>query len=386
MVELCSAAKSCKAEEFRCRTGRCISDQWRCDGDIDCSDNSDEEGCAVRKECTTGNFKCNDGTCINQMNVCNGAPNCPDGSDEDLNGTCASGTPCREDGFPCQHLCIATSKGHQCACKEGYQMGYDGRSCMDIDECFLLNEQICSQRCENSVPGFQCFCTKGYRMRADKRRCKALGPEPIILFANRMDIRKVSLDNSEYTSLLGNLQNAIAIDYHFQEELIFWSDITADAIFRATLNGTDTKAIVAAGLVSPGGIAVDWVGDRIFWTDSGTSRIEFSNLDGKMRKVLFWKGIEKPRAIVTNPEDSTIFWTDWGQQPRIEKAYMDGTGRAAVVDTSLFWPNGLTIDHPSHRLYWVDAKHHVIESSNLDGTDRRHVIEGKRSYVQAEHH
>jgi len=217
-------------------------------------------------------------------------------------------------------------------------------------------------------------------MRADKRRCKALGPEPIIMFANRMDIRKVSLDNSEYTSVLGNLQNAIAIDYHYQWELVFWSDITADSIFRASINGTDSMPIVSAGLVSPGGIAVDWICNRIFWTDSGTSRIEFANLDGTMRRVLFWKAIEKPRAIVANPEDSTIFWTDWGQQPRIEKSFMDGTGRSAVVETSLFWPNGLTIDHPSLKLYWVDAKHHVIESSNLDGSDRRRVIEGKVSF------
>jgi sugar lactone lactonase YvrE len=217
-------------------------------------------------------------------------------------------------------------------------------------------------------------------MRADKRRCKALGPEPIIIFANRMDIRKVSLDNSEYTSVLGNLQNAIAIDYHYAWDLIFWSDITADSIFRASLNGTNSMPIVSAGLVSPGGITVDWICNRIFWTDSGTSRIEFANLDGSMRKVLFWKAIEKPRAIVANPEDSSIFWTDWGQQPRIERAFMDGSGRSAVIETSLFWPNGLTIDHPSQRLYWVDAKHHVIESSNLDGSDRKRVIEGKVSH------
>lgn len=326
-------------------------------------------------ECTTGNFRCKDGTCINQNYVCDGAPNCPDGSDEDVNGTCSSLTPCREDGFPCQHLCIATANGHHCACKEGYQMGIDGHSCIDIDEC-SLNEQICSQKCENSVPGFQCFCSKGYRMRADRRRCKALGPEQVIMFANRLDIRKVSLAKHEYTSVLSNLQNAVSIDYHYRMEIIFWSDITQDAILSASFNGTNIKTIVNAGLISPGGIAVDWIGNRLFWTDSGTSRIEFSNLDGSMRKVLFWKSLEKPRAIVTNPEESAIYWTDWGQQPRIEKAFMDGTGRRSVIETSLFWPNGITIDHPSYKIYWVDAKHHIIESANLDGTNRKVVVEG----------
>lgn len=157
-------------------------------------------------------------------NVCNGAPNCPDGSDEDTNSTClANVAPCQENGFPCQHLCVATAHGHFCACKEGYRKGLDGRSCIDINECVignLKNEhfdylnglglgggaqqpvkshrntqhniQVCSQLCENSVPGYQCSCVKGYRLRTDKRRCKAVqGHEAVLLVANINDLRYV---------------------------------------------------------------------------------------------------------------------------------------------------------------------------------------------------
>ena len=42
-----SAMPVCEAGEFRCRSGRCIADVWLCDGEFDCSDNSDEEGCRV---------------------------------------------------------------------------------------------------------------------------------------------------------------------------------------------------------------------------------------------------------------------------------------------------------------------------------------------------
>ena len=54
---------------------------------------------------------------------------------------------------------------------------------------------------------------------------------------------------------------------------------------------------------------------------------------------------------------------------------MDGKDRLTVADTSLFWPNGLTVDYAASRLYWADAKHHVIECANLDGTNRKTVID-----------
>lgn len=60
---------------------------------------------------------------------------------------------------------------------------------------------------------------------------------------------------------------------------------------------------------------------------------------------------------------------------------LDGSERKAIVETSLFWPNGLTIDYPAQKLYWADAKHHVIETSALDGSGRRRVIERGTEFI-----
>ena len=65
-----------------------------------------------------------------------------------------------------------------------------------------------------------------------------------------------------------------------------------------------------------------------------------------------------------------MYWTDWGISPMIERASMDGTSRSVIINSTLGWPNGLTLDYASQTLYWVDALLDKIEKSNVDGSMR----------------
>lgn len=47
----------------------------------DCGDGSDEEHCP-KQRCKEDDFKCGDGTCITHKWKCDGDPDCPDSSDE----------------------------------------------------------------------------------------------------------------------------------------------------------------------------------------------------------------------------------------------------------------------------------------------------------------
>lgn len=219
-----------------------------------------------------------------------------------------------------------------------------------------------------------CTCLPGYVLRPDLRTCKALGGAVNLIMANRGDIRQVSLSNNKYVSIIKGLPNAISVDYHYKKNLLFWSDVSTDVIKKSYVNGTGARDVIKWGLESPGGIAVDWVHDLLFWTDSGTRRIEVSNYEGTLRAVVAANDLDKPRAIVVHPGEALVIFSDWGPNAKIERVFMDGSGRQTIITEGIYWPNGLAIDYTMNRLYWVDAKHHVIESAGIDGKDRKKIM------------
>jgi len=69
-----------------------------------------------------------------------------------------------------------------------------------------------------------------------------------------------------------------------------------------------------------------------------------------------------------------MYWTDWGASPKIEQAEMDGSARRTIVTENLGWPNGLTIDQVTNRLFWADAILDKIEVSDLNGRNRQLIM------------
>lgn len=65
-----------------------------------------------------------------------------------------------------------------------------------------------------------------------------------------------------------------------------------------------------------------------------------------------------------------MYWTDLGSRPAVERSGLNRDMREVVVSTGLVSPSGLAVDHGSQRLYWCDMSRGVIESANLDGSNR----------------
>ena len=69
-----------------------------------------------------------------------------------------------------------------------------------------------------------------------------------------------------------------------------------------------------------------------------------------------------------------MFWTDWGSTPKIERASLAGLNRTVLVNLSASaqnWPNAIFVDYTEDRIYWIDAWIDAIDSTDLNGNNRR---------------
>lgn len=71
---------------------------------------------------------------------------------------------------------------------------------------------------------------------------------------------------------------------------------------------------------------------------------------------------------------SYLYWTDWGEQAKLERSAMDGSGRVVLIRDSLGWPNGLAIDTVGAQLLWADAHTEVSRVTPQSSISHLHSL------------
>jgi len=407
-----NSTDTCGEESFKCLTKEeCINGDWRCDGDADCSDGSDESDalCNRTVKCQPDQFHCLSGECIPLHLNCSGTTECSDGSDEDNCGfeqkcdlytefdcgqdkgcipservcdrinDCGNWedepkscflniSECAKDNGGCDQICVDTIDSFFCDCKPGFKL-VDNSTCVDINECEILGS--CSQNCENFVGSYKCTCMDGYKEDPQNSSlCKAAKGKVGLLFAHKTDIRLTDVLGHETRAVVEGAKSALFLDFHYLAQQIFWTDSAEKRIYRSKLNDNGGKKVVIEGDIgNSDSFAIDWVYNNLFWVNSIRKTISVTKFEGDIIVDIINEDLDIPRSVAVYPKKGLLFWSDLGTTPRIERSGMDGSDRSVLAKDNVIWPNGIALDLVLERLYWIDAKLHVIGSVGIDGSN-----------------
>uniref|UniRef100_A0A3Q1ID25 Sortilin-related receptor n=1 Tax=Anabas testudineus TaxID=64144 RepID=A0A3Q1ID25_ANATE len=216
------------------------------------------------------------------------------------------------------------------------------------------------------------------RLNGEMLPCPVGESNEFILYAVRNAIHRYDLATGTDQALpLAGLREAVALDFDYDRNCLYWADISLDTIQRLCLNGsTGQEVVVRKDLQNVEALTFDPISKLLYWVDAGAQKIEVSNPDGDLRHTLLNSSIlEHPRALVLLPGESLMFWTDWGDRAAgVYRSYMDGTNVSCIVSEGVRWPNGITAD--DNWLYWTEAYSDRIERADFNGARRSVLMEG----------
>ncbi|ERL86348.1 hypothetical protein D910_03756 [Dendroctonus ponderosae] len=400
---------NCTEGQWQCKGSdeKCIPWFWKCDGEKDCKDGSDEPETCPPRQCRNGTFQCKNNNCTPSATICDGTDDCGDNSDEE---NCDKECPelemkCRSNG-----RCILSSWkcDGDADCKDGSDEDpamCNNRKC-DLETEFACKNGKCIPKLwmcdfdndcgdDSDEPAYMCRqknCTTGWQRCPGKTNYRAVTENAELLFANGPEIRAFDLLLRDEKGIVNEEKRIEAVDYNPQSKMIFWADSYDKTIKRSylpTALSGEVKTGFAQdlemkGSAKPTAIAVDWVGDNLYWAETDRAgskpkgRVMVAKTDGRYRRALVNAGLENPTSLVLDPQIGRMFWTDSGSAPKIEVSWMDGSKRRPLITDEIRHPTGLAIDYAAgHVLYWVDTKLNTIETMKPDGSMRKVILKGE---------
>ena len=155
---------------------------------------------------------------------------------------------------------------------------------------------------------------------------------------------------------------------------IYFVDARPAKIQRANLDGSKVETLTTAGLY-PTSIALDVDGGKMYWTNQGTDIIRRANLDGTNPEVLVTVEWGNAWDIALDVDNRKMYWIE-GFTSKIQRANLDGTNVEDLATTGLSAPRGIALDVVGGKIYWTDANKNRIQRANLDGTAVEDLVTG----------
>ena len=103
----------------------------------------------------------------------------------------------------------------------------------------------------------------------------------------------------------------------------------------------------------------------MYYTDASTGSIKRAGMDGSNVTTLV-TGSTAPWDITIDLKTSRLFWTDYHENT-IESSDLEGADRRTVSLALFTYPTGIAVFND--RIFWGEQDSGFLKSSNMDGND-----------------
>lgn len=258
--------------------------------------------------------------------------------------------PCLLNNGGCHHICIPSpgnSFARVCRCASGLQLSADGVSCQLFNNFLVYSSQT---------------SVNGLRIPVDNQSLH--DPMPHITGTR---ISKLDFDYKSRSIIWIEDDTSINL-VQFSPS---WSSATSSNMDFFKIR-TLFELNSANGVLM--GLSVDWVNNNLYYSfyENQISYIKVAKMPtAELHLTIASAKVDKITELAVNPRLRFLYWVDQGQQPRIERAYLNGENRTVLVSSDIASPTDIFVDVSTGFVYWCDDMRDRIERMDFDGRNRR---------------